>query len=95
MKIVKFSKSYKNVSLIKKDFINENNKYFSYAKKINNAYKKQILRKKCENCALKISKPLYKILELNMCTRCGHLNGVFEDTEKFNKWLYAMKMEKL
>ena len=50
MKIVKFSKSYKNVSLIKKDFINENNKIFFLRKKINNAYKKQILRKKCENC---------------------------------------------
>ena len=91
MKIVKFSKSYKNVSLIKKDFINENKKYFSYSQKINNAYKKQILRKKCENCALKISKPFIKNfgIKYSMCTRCGHLNGIFEDTEKFNKWLYA------
>ena len=45
MKIIKFSKSYKNVSLIKQDFISDNSKYFSYAKKINNVYKKQIKRK--------------------------------------------------
>ena len=45
MKIIKFSKSYKNVSLIKKDFISENFKYFSYAKKINDVYKKQVKRK--------------------------------------------------
>ena len=91
MKIIKFSKSYKNVSLIKKDFISENFKYFSYAKKINDVYKKQVKRKKCKNCQVKISKPFLKNFEINycLCTRCGHLNGVYEDTQKFNKWLYS------
>ena len=91
MKIVKFSKSYKNVSLIKKDFISDNVKYFLYAKKINSAYKKQIKRKKCKNCNSKISKPFLKNFEINycVCIKCGHLNGVYEDSEKFNKWLYA------
>ena len=91
MKIIKFSKSYKNVSLIKKDFISDNKKYFSYAQKINNVYKKQTKRKKCENCNFKISKPFLKNFGINysMCPKCGHLNGVYEDTEKFNKWLYA------
>ena len=91
MKIVKFSKSYKNVSLIKKDFTSENSKYFSYANKINNVYRKQIKRKRCENCNLKISKPFLKNfgIKYSMCTRCGHLNGIYEDTEKFNKWLYS------
>ena len=32
MKIIKFSKFYKNISLIKIDFINNNEKYLSYVK---------------------------------------------------------------
>ena len=91
MKVVKFSKSYKNISLIKKDFISENLKYLSYAKKINDVYKKQIKRKKCENCQTKITKPFIKNfgIEYCICKKCGHLNGIYEDTEKFNKWLYS------
>ena len=91
MKIIKFSKSYKNISLIKNDFIINNEKYLSYAKKINTVYKKQIKRKKCKICNSKISKPFLKNFGINycICKRCGHLNGVFEDTQKFNKWLYS------
>jgi hypothetical protein len=42
MRVIKFSKSYKNISLIKSDFIKNNEKYLLYAKKINDIYKKQI-----------------------------------------------------
>ena len=91
MKIVKFSKSYKNISLIKKDFTSDNKKYFFYAKKINDVYKKQVRRKRCEICQSKITKPFLINFDIkySMCPKCGHLNGIYEDTEKFNKWLYA------
>lgn len=91
MRVIKFSKSYKNISLIKSDFIKNNEKYLLYAKKINDIYKKQIKRKNCENCYFKISKPFIKNFGIRycICVKCGHLNGIYEDTEKFNKWLYS------
>jgi 2-polyprenyl-3-methyl-5-hydroxy-6-metoxy-1,4-benzoquinol methylase len=91
MKVIKFSKSYKNISLIKNDFITDNKKFLLYAKKINSVYKKQVKRKFCENCDSKISKPFIKNFGIKycICTKCGHFNGIYKDSEKFNKWLYS------
>jgi 2-polyprenyl-3-methyl-5-hydroxy-6-metoxy-1,4-benzoquinol methylase len=91
VKEIKFSKSYKNIALIKKNFISDNEKFLSYAKKINAAYIKQVRRTNCKNCSSKISKPFLKNfgIEYCMCVTCGHLNGIYEDTQKFNKWLYS------
>ena len=48
-KIVKFSKSYKNILSIKKDFYNNNIRNLNAVLKINNYYKKQPIRKNCKN----------------------------------------------
>lgn len=34
MKVIKFSKSYKDISIIKSNFITDNEKYLLYAKKL-------------------------------------------------------------
>lgn len=96
MKKILFSKSYKNIALIKKNFISDNEKFLSYAKKINAAYIKQVKRKNCKNCSSKISKPFLKNFGIKycMCVTCGHLNGIYEDTQKFNKWLYSSEKGK-
>ena len=89
-KKVFFSKSYSGLVNIKKDFFNENYSYLKKAKKKYKIYSKQKKRKKCKNCELKISKPVFVSHNIgySICKRCGHLNGVYEDGDSFIKHLY-------
>ena len=91
MKIVKYSKSYNNLLGIKKDFFSENKNNLKNIIKINNQYIKQPKRKVCKNCEFKIQKKLFYQFKVNytVCKKCGHLNGLNEDTKKFVNWLYA------
>ena len=52
-KIIKFSKSYSNITEIKKSFYNDNLQNLKNSLKINSIYKKQPLRKNCKNCGSK------------------------------------------
>ena len=90
-KIEKFSKSSKDIINIKKDFFTENDKLYQNSIKINKFFTKQKKRKKCKNCELKISKPVFVSHNIgySICKRCGHLNGIYEDTKKFVRWLYS------
>jgi len=90
-KIVKFSKSLDDLSVLKKDFIDSNVKHLKNSIKINNLYKKQPIRKFCINCG---SKKLNDFIEsfgikYKLCSRCGHLNGIYELTDYFIKKIYS------
>ena len=91
MKIVKYSKSYNNLLSIKKDFYSENKNNLKSIIKINSKYIKQPKRNFCKNCEAKIQKKLFFQFKVNytICEKCGHLNGLNEDTKKFVNWLYA------
>ena len=90
MKIVKYSKSYDNLLGIKKKFYSDNESNLESAIKINKKYISQPKRKYCKNCESKISKKLFFQFKVNytICKRCGHLNGLHEDTKDFVNWLY-------
>jgi 2-polyprenyl-3-methyl-5-hydroxy-6-metoxy-1,4-benzoquinol methylase len=90
LKIIKFSKSYKNIFRIKKDFYENNKNYLNNSLKINKIYKKQPLRKFCKNCNSKKIKKFIKSFGIpyNICLRCGHLNGAYQDTNNFANQLY-------
>jgi hypothetical protein len=85
MKIIKFSKSYDNILKIKEDFYIENEKNLKNSLKISKYYSSQKKRKLCKNCNYKISKILIKNFNIgySLCSRCGHLNGIYEDSDGF------------
>ena len=92
-KISKFSKSYKNIFLIKDDFYQNNSLNLKSQISINNKYKKNPRRKLCKNCN---KKSLHKFIEsfsieYLVCSNCSQLNGKYDDTKKFAQQLYAMK----
>ena len=87
-KIIKFKKI-SDVSIIKKDFFDINKKYLDKALKENKFYIKQIKRKKCKNCNLKINKTVFQSHKVNThFVKCNHLNGIYEDTNEFIKNLF-------
>jgi len=90
-KIIKFSKSYSNITEIKKSFYNDNLKNLKNSLKINSIYKKQPLRKNCKNCGSKKIIPILKNFNIpyRLCSYCGHLNGSYEDTNNFARKLYS------
>lgn len=90
MKNIKYSKSYKDILQIKKDFYLNNKENLKKAIKINKKYSQQPKRFNCKNCN---SRSLNKFIknfniEYLQCNNCGHLNGRYDDTSHFTKWLY-------
>ena len=91
MKTIKFSKSYKNLFEIKKNFYTENLVNLNLTKKINKFYKSQPKRTHCKNCNKKLTKPIFESFGIKYisCNKCEHLNGIYDDTNKFVEWLYS------
>ena len=89
-KIVKFSKSYENILKIKNDFYKNKKINLNNSLKLNNIYKKQPLRKLCKNCGSKKLNTFIKNfkIEYKLCSLCGHLNGMNQDTNSFAKKIY-------
>ncbi len=89
-KIVIYSKKISDVSNIKKDFFDVNKKYLDKALKENKLYTQQIKRKNCKNCNSKINKIIFKShkVDYTICNKCSHLNGIYEDSNKFVNKIY-------
>lgn len=97
-KIIYFSKSYDNEMLeIKKDFYLKNDYNFKKIKKINNLYKKEPKRKNCQNCEKKIGLKDFSSFEIDyiICKNCSHLNGKYENSDRFAYNLYRGEKSKL
>ena len=91
-KIVKFSKTYKNIISIKDDFYKNNKKNLILQTKINKQYKSNPIRKLCKNCN---KNSLHRFIEnfsieYLLCSTCSHLNGRFQDTSNFARRLYSL-----
>lgn len=91
-KIIKFSKTYKNIISIKKDFYKNNYFNLKLQKKINHQYRLNPIRKFCKNCEKKSLKKFIKSfsIEYYVCQHCSHLNGKYKDTINFAKKLYSL-----
>ena len=89
-KIKKYSKSFKDVINIKKSFFTQNEEKLSSLKNINELYKQQPRRHNCKNCLDSIGDvDLVSFgVEYSLCDNCGHLNGIYEDTEHFAEKIY-------
>jgi len=89
--VKKYSKSSAFYFEAKNDFFSENDVHLNRAKEINNAYSTQPKRVNCKLCcaelALKFDFCSHGV-DYVFCTACGHLNGIYEDTEDFISNIY-------
>ena len=92
-KIVKYSKSYKNISNLQKKYSEENLINLNLVKKFNEKYIKQKKRLVCQNCKYKINKYTFISFKVkySICERCGHLNGYHQNTQNFINWVYSIE----
>jgi len=86
----KFGKPFADIASIKDFLVTENDALVEGDKGINAAYKRQEKRKSCMNCNSKIEKiDFYKQdIPYSICTNCGHLNGLFKDSDEFCEIAY-------
>jgi len=91
--MIKYSKSSEDIIRIKNDYSLSNTKYLSEVMKINLKYLEQPHRKFCKICKnnlrLDIDFISHKV-PYQFCTKCGHLNGLHEETHEFLQWLYFL-----
>lgn len=97
-KLIHFSKPYnKNMFKIKQNFYFNNKQNLNSILKINNIYKKQKKRKKCQNCEKKLNRKDFTSFGIDyiICKNCTHLNGKNENSKKFAYELYSGEKSKL
>ncbi len=92
-----YSKSLNDILNLKEDFLINNKSLIAQSKKWNKYYSNQPKRKFCKACEKKIKSKLFKshFANYTICDFCGHLNGLNQDTKKFNKFLYKEDKKKL
>ena len=95
-KLSLYSKTYKPLISIKKNFSEDNKNNLNRVLKINKIYSKQSIRSACQNCSNKTLKPLLKSFGIiyHECSTCGHLNGKYNSTDDFSKNLYQGGLNK-
>ena len=88
--LIKFSKPSIAVIKNKASFFNENESLLKRIKKINTYYVEQPKRTNCKTCSEKIDKPHLMVhgVPYCICLKCGHFNGLHEDTIEFSNFLY-------
>lgn len=89
----KFSKSLDDIAAIKQSFARDNDALLASAQNINNSYVNQSPRGECKTCQSPISRNAVDFVNHGVayviCENCGHLNGIYEDSEDFCNQLYA------
>jgi len=90
-KKLKFGKSFKDIEIIKKNLLKENNKLLRIKDNINNIYLAQPKRVKCKACNVKLRGDTFfnhniKYVE---CINCSHVNGYHQDNKFFSKKIYV------
>ena len=86
-----FSKDLSKLTIIKKNFLNKNDFHLSKINKINAKYIRLKKRKFCKNCKKKKLIFFFKSFKVDyfLCKKCNHLNGGYEESEKFLNHLYS------
>jgi SAM-dependent methyltransferase len=89
--VIKYSKSSKFYFETKEKFFLENSKHLKNALILNKLYSEQPLRKSCKVCGAHLpTKVDFNSHGIGyvFCEECNHLNGRFDDTEKFTSGMY-------
>ena len=75
----------------KQSFFEDNDRLLSENRRLAASYAAQPKREKCKNCTAPIAEPSFVKLGVaySQCPRCGHLNGMHEDTDAFCATVYT------
>lgn len=88
----KYGKDLGDIFELKKGFIEHNKTLYENQKKIAKVACKQMEREKCKNCNHILEKEIdfvKQTIGYKICTICGHLNGIYEDTQEFAHAVYV------
>lgn len=68
-----------------------NEYYLKERRRLDSLYRRQPPRKSCKNCDGPIAGVSFTVLDVDfvICRRCGHLNGVHQDTPEFCRAVYS------
>ena len=88
-----FSKPLKDISNIKSNFFEDNDKLLKQALTWNKIYSKQKKRIKCINCHSKLNSFdfISHKVKYVFCKKCNHFNGFNQETDRFYKLMYIDK----
>jgi 2-polyprenyl-3-methyl-5-hydroxy-6-metoxy-1,4-benzoquinol methylase len=76
----------------KSSFFHENRSLVARQKEMSEIYRSQPLRKVCKNCSEELSQDFDFIkngIGYKICRKCSHLNGGYQDTDKFCEAIYT------
>ena len=95
-KIIKYSKNINDIFNIKKELVTNNKKQLKNTIRINKEYKKLKLRKHCIVCQFSLKNRDFVSHEVpySICKKCGHLNGVYLMSKRFNEKIYSSNLGK-
>ena len=90
----RYSKPLGKLLDLKQEFFKSNDSKLEEFTKITSFYSSQARRLSCKNCGYNLeclpSESFIKLgVEYCFCSRCGHCNGVYEDTDDFCRSLYT------
>ena len=95
--MIKYGKSNAEYMRLKSEFydLEQNRRWTDLAGKVARKYMAQPRREACVACEERLDKPLFvfREVEYSVCGRCGHFNGVHEDTLEFAEYLYKESVE--
>lgn len=92
--IKKYGKKYGEIGKIKQSFLTENERLLRERDYIGDVYRKQPLRENCKLCNHPLNTGKEKSftnhkITYKICSICGHVNGIYDDTEQFSKSVYC------
>ena len=91
--IEKYGKSVADIKKAKQSFFDDNDKLVEEQARLAQFYQKQPVRKVCKNCyaSLNAGNVCYEShgLKYMLCANCGHVQGLFEETEEYSQYIYS------
>ncbi len=95
--MIRYGKSNAEYMRLKSVFYDpeQNRRWAELAEKVSGKYREQPRREACVACEEPLGEALFTLRQVDycVCERCGHLNGVFEDTLEFAEYLYKESAE--
>ena len=90
-KLVKYGKSSQSIISLKENFFNNNDEILGKMRGVNKFYSQQPDRFQCKNCNQSLGAVSFRkqYVDYSLCEKCGHLNGMHDDTDEFCKKLYT------
>lgn len=89
--IEQYSKESQPIREIKQPFVDDNDRLLNETLELNRLYLEQEPRTECKNCGDSLGPKLFESFDIpyTICSTCGHLNGMHEDSQEFLDYLYS------